>query len=488
MFTLNGHADYIRSTSFHTKHPWIISASDDQTVRIWNWQNRTKVSLLTGHNHYVMYAEFHPTEDLVVSASLDQSIRVWDISTLVKRHTSAIQTEAEKQTIKGNIHKVDIFGDSHTITRFVLEGHDKGVNWATFHPTLPLILSGGDDRYVKLWRIGEDKCWEIDTFRGHYKNVSSVNFHPRQPLLLSCSEDKAIRVWDTAKRICLHTFRHKHDRFWIIKAHPTQNLFCAGHDSGLMIFKLERERPIWALQDNILFYIKEKYLRRSNLSTGQDVSIMRLRGEGRGSYSTMSFNPAENSILLNNHESGYELYMVPIQKDISLPPSSPRDYKKSAGKSAVWIGRNRFAVLMNETTLHIKNSKNEVSKKIHIPFNSSNIFPAGLGMLLILQQSINVESEKGASNLVLYDVQLKQVVASLKTTCKINRVVWSNDKSRVALLCKNCVTLCNRKLDAFASWVETGKVKSGVWMEPSSELGVFIYNTNAHLKYAFTNG
>jgi len=33
---------------------------------------------MTGHNHYAMCAQFHPKEDLVVSASLDQSVRVWD--------------------------------------------------------------------------------------------------------------------------------------------------------------------------------------------------------------------------------------------------------------------------------------------------------------------------------------------------------------------------------------------------------------------------
>ena len=65
---------------FHHEYPWILSASDDQTIRIWNWQSRTCVSVLTGHNHYVMCAQFHPTEDLLLSASLDQTVRVWDIS------------------------------------------------------------------------------------------------------------------------------------------------------------------------------------------------------------------------------------------------------------------------------------------------------------------------------------------------------------------------------------------------------------------------
>lgn len=70
---------------FHNEYPWVVSASDDQTIRIWNWQSRTCISVLTGHNHYVMCASFHPKEDLVVSASLDQTVRVWDIGGLRKK-------------------------------------------------------------------------------------------------------------------------------------------------------------------------------------------------------------------------------------------------------------------------------------------------------------------------------------------------------------------------------------------------------------------
>ncbi len=102
------------------------------------------------------------------------------------------------------------------------------------------------------------QAWEVDSCRGHYNNVSCVMFHPRSDLILSNSEDKSVRVWDMQKRTCLHTFRHDNDRFWIMTAHPTLNIFAAGHDNGMMVFKIERERPPYVIHQNLLYYVKDK--------------------------------------------------------------------------------------------------------------------------------------------------------------------------------------------------------------------------------------
>lgn len=45
-----------------------------------------------------------------------------------------------------NPGSTDLFGQADAVVKHVLEGHDRGVNWAAFHPTLPLIVSGADDR------------------------------------------------------------------------------------------------------------------------------------------------------------------------------------------------------------------------------------------------------------------------------------------------------------------------------------------------------
>ncbi|CAH1774502.1 unnamed protein product [Owenia fusiformis] len=485
LFTLLGHLDYIRTTYFHHEYPWILSASDDQTIRIWNWQSRSCACVLTGHSHYVMCAQFHPSEDMVVSASLDQTVRVWDISGLREKNLNPGSGGLRKKQVSPgpggleehlkNPNQTDLFGQSDAIVKHVLEGHDRGVNWAAFHPTLPLVVSGADDRQIKMWRMNEAKAWEVDTCRGHYNNVSSCMFHPRQELIMSNSEDKSIRVWDMSKRTGVQTFRREHDRFWIMTAHPTLNLFAAGHDSGMIIFKLERERPAFAVHQNILYYVKERYLRKLDFTTSKDTAVMQLRSGSRAPVFSMSYNPAENAVLLttrasNLENSTYDLYAIPKSSD-SQNPDAPEG-KRSSGLTAVWVARNRFAVLDRTHSIVIKNLKNEITKKVQTP-NCEDIFYAGTGCLLL----------KDGDSITLFDVQQKRSLASVKIS-KVKYVVWSSDMSHVALLSKHNIAICNRKLDSLCSIQENIRVKSGAW----DESGVFVYTTSNHIKYALTNG
>ena len=153
----------------------------------------------------------------------------------------------------------DMFGNgSDACVKFVLEGHDRGVNWATFHPSLPLVVSGADDRQVKLWRMNDTKAWEVDTLRGHVNNVSCVLFHPRSDAVVSDSEDKTVRVWDLSKRRGPATFRREHDRFWVLASHPRVDLLAAGHDSGMLVFKLARERPPSAVHGGKIYYVRDR--------------------------------------------------------------------------------------------------------------------------------------------------------------------------------------------------------------------------------------
>lgn len=147
----------------------------------------------------------------------------------------------------------------------------------------------------------DTKAWEVDSCRGSSNNVLGAIFHPKQDLIISTGEDKAIRIWDLTKRTAVASFKRDHDRFWVLSSHPELNLFAAGHDNGLIVFKLERERPAYQISQNQLYHINKKILRVkdfSNASTGQELLNIGKLGSNFVQPRTLSYNPAEKAILV----------------------------------------------------------------------------------------------------------------------------------------------------------------------------------------------
>ncbi|CED82220.1 coatomer protein subunit alpha [Phaffia rhodozyma] len=475
LFTMNGHLDYVRTVFFHHEYPWIISASDDQTIRIWNWQSRNCIAILTGHNHYVMCAQFHPKEDLVVSASMDLTVRVWDISGLRKKNTSHQPMSFEEQMARANAGQADLFGSTDAVVKYVLEGHDRGVNWASFHPTLPLIVSSSDDRQIKLWRMSDTKAWEVDTCRGHFNNVLVGLFHPRHELILSAGEDKTIRIWDMGKRTPVQTFRREHDRFWGLIAHPELNLFAAAHDNGVIVFKLERERPAFSLYQEKLFYVREKTVRVHDLSNGSDIGVMNIKklGPAHSPALTLSYNPAEKSILVSEASDGgiFDFFRLPQE---GIVGDSNTDAKRGQGTSMLFVARNRFAVFNKATqTIEIRDLSFSIVKSFKVPVETREIFYGGTACVLLA----------GPTSISLFDLQQQRVLNEL-TTQPIKYVIWNADNSQVALLGKHTITIANKSLDQSCMIHETIRIKSAAW----DDSGILVYTTLNHIKYTLTSG
>lgn len=132
------------------------------------------------------------------------------------------------------------------------------------------------------------------------------------------------------------------------------NLTLTGHDNGLIVFKLERERPAFAVHSDTLYYIRDKYVRAYDFNTGSDIGLLSVRKFGSPYVPprTLSFNPAERAVIVTiTSDSGlFELTGLPAQSVSGATgggevKDSSMDGKKGTGQSAIFVARNRFAVL-----------------------------------------------------------------------------------------------------------------------------------------------
>lgn len=321
--------------------------------------------------------------------------------------------------------------------------------------------------------------------RGHTNNISCVLFHPRHELIISNSEDRSIRVWDISKRMGLQTFRRENDRFWMLSAHPTQNLLAAGHDSGMIVFKLERERPAMDIYEGRAYYAKERYIRMYSFVDGSDVPVAAVRragttGTGMNNFPRyMNYNPYDqnsstHSVLVTSDTDGgsYEL--------VTFTHGSGGDTSESSrgpGLYAVFVARNRFAVLDKSRHIIIRNFQNEVTKKITPPNGTADglFFGGVVGRVLL-----HIDDK-----MVLYETQSRRVLADVQAP-RVKYVVWSPNYEYVALISKHSIVLADKQLAHLSTITESVRIKSGIWANSLTE--IFVYTTLNHIKYSLTNG
>ncbi len=148
------------------------------------------------------------------------------------------------------------------------------------------------------------------------------------------------------------------------------------------------------------------------------------------------------------------------------------------GVSAVFIARNRFAVLDKAAnTIQIRNLQNEITKKCAPPCATTDaIFYAGTGVLLCrsedkvrkaslltcsstslcLTRAAMQTGKSGAmacvcacvcmcEQVILFDIQQRSTLAELSTPA-IKYVSWNGDMSMVAMTSKHAIIIADKNL------------------------------------------
>ena len=138
--TLEGHTDAVRSVAFSRDGALLASASDDNTVRVWDAATGAALKTLEGHTGAVWSVVFSRDGALLASASGDHTMRVWDAATGV-----ALKT---------------------------LEGHTNAVRSVAFSRDGALLASASLDKTVRVWDAATGTVLQTIVLASYVNDIS----------------------------------------------------------------------------------------------------------------------------------------------------------------------------------------------------------------------------------------------------------------------------------------------------------------------------
>ena len=218
-----GHMAKIKDVIFTQVGDYLVSASNDKTVRVWDVATGECVRILRGQigkgNEGKIYAAALSPDDRVLAiggylrtytgikareeeeANIIRLIdfRTGEVKALLKGHDNVILALAfspdGRKLISGSSDDTANIWDLRTAEILhELKGHTDDIYAVALSPDGKRAVTGSDDHTLKLWNVSTGS--RISTMSGHTDKVKSAAFTPDGRYILSGSWDRTIRLWD----------------------------------------------------------------------------------------------------------------------------------------------------------------------------------------------------------------------------------------------------------------------------------------------------
>jgi WD40 repeat protein len=211
--TLLGHTNEVNSAAFSSDGTRVVTASRDGTARVWDAKTGALITTLSGHNSGVQNASFSPDGSRIVTASLDNTARLWDATTgallaTLSGHTSFVWSASfspdGSRIVTASSDKTARLWNAKTGTAIAtLSGHSDRVVGAQFSPDGNRLVTASADKTARLWDARTGAA--LATFSGHAGPVDSAAFSPDGTQVVTASWDNTARLWDARSGAPLFT-------------------------------------------------------------------------------------------------------------------------------------------------------------------------------------------------------------------------------------------------------------------------------------------
>lgn len=156
-----------RMIKFTKDHQHFVMGSSDGKIRIFNTSDLGIVREFKGHDRSVFSLNFTPGGRYLITGGRDAHLRIWD-------------TENDYRLVNE------------------IPAHYFTINDIAVSPNLKWFATASRDKNIKIWDLKNFellKVIDLAKYKGHFHSVNRLIWTTYQDLLISAGDDKTIKVW-----------------------------------------------------------------------------------------------------------------------------------------------------------------------------------------------------------------------------------------------------------------------------------------------------
>jgi WD40 repeat protein len=147
------HSNSVWSVTFSTDGKWLVSASYDETIKLWSVETGACLQTFIGHRGPILSAKFSHDDRLIISVGVDRSLKIWDTQTGKCLHSLT-----------------DHSGLIYTLDVGIIRSSDlDSPNFMAF--------TGSLDETIKVWDLDDAKCIATWKSRRPYEGMQIDKIH-----------------------------------------------------------------------------------------------------------------------------------------------------------------------------------------------------------------------------------------------------------------------------------------------------------------------
>ncbi|KAJ3088800.1 TOR complex subunit lst8, partial [Quaeritorhiza haematococci] len=224
--SFDGHTGNITAIQFQSAGRWIVTSSEDGTIKIWDIRAPTvqrDYELKTPVNDVII----HPNQGELVSCDQNGSIKIWDLGENQCTHELLPEEDTPARSVsmaadgsllvaannKGNFYvwKTKNKGDMtdlEAVTR--VQAHSKYITKCLLSPDTKMLATCSADATVKIWNASPSSSgfrFNLErTLAGHQRWVWDAAFSADSAYLVTGSSDHTARLWDSSTAETIRTY------------------------------------------------------------------------------------------------------------------------------------------------------------------------------------------------------------------------------------------------------------------------------------------